>query len=309
MNTQKTISPEALQQQLEQTDAAVLIHTLPEAHYAQAHIPGAQLACVYEVTFLDRMAALVSDKATPIIVYGSSQATMDAPVAADKLIRAGYRNVAILEGGLQAWTAAGYALEGLSSKQPPAAPVVNRFQEGLYRVDTDQSVIEWAGRNPNTTHNGTIRISEGRLEVSNTAVTGGFSIDMRRIENHSLAGDDLQPVLVAHLLSDDFFFADRFPTVRYALKAATLKNNPTLGLPNYTIRGQLELRGVSTDLDFDATLNPVDEHTLVAEAHFDLDRTRWGVIYGSSRFFEHLGMHLVFDLLSFQLKVVLKKDA
>jgi hypothetical protein len=33
-------------------------------------------------------------------------------------------------------------------------------------------------------------------------------------------------------------------------------------------------------------------------AHFDFDRTRWNVIYGSSRFFEHLGMHLVFDLIS-----------
>jgi len=41
--------------------------------------------------------------------------------------------------------------------------------------------------------------------------------------------------------------------------------------------------------------------------HFDMDRTRWGVIYGSSRFFEHLGMHLVFDLISFQIRLVFEE--
>ena len=50
-----------------------------------------------------------------------------------------------------------------------------------------------------------------------------------------------------------------------------------------------------------------DDHGLIAEAHFDIDRTRWNVIYGSTRFFEHIGMHLVFDLISFQVKLVAKQ--
>ena len=40
------------------------------------------------------------------------------------------------------------------------------------------------------------------------------------------------------------------------------------------------------------------------ESHFDIDRTRWGITYGSPRFFERLGMHLVFDLISIQLRIV-----
>jgi hypothetical protein len=35
-----------------------------------------------------------------------------------------------------------------------------------------------------------------------------------------------------------------------------------------------------------------------------MDRTRWNVIYGSTRFFEYLGMHKVFDLISFQIRIV-----
>jgi hypothetical protein len=49
---------------------------------------------------------------------------------------------------------------------------------------------------------------------------------------------------------------------------------------------------------------PLEDGVFVLEAHFDIDRTRWHVIYGSTRFFEHLGMHKVFDLLSFQIRMV-----
>ena len=53
-----------------------------------------------------------------------------------------------------------------------------------------------------------------------------------------------------------------------------------------------------------ATITKTPENGLAAEAHFDIDRTRWGVIYGSARFFEYLGMHLVFDLISFQVRII-----
>jgi len=42
-------------------------------------------------------------------------------------------------------------------------------------------------------------------------------------------------------------------------------------------------------------MNQLTDEMIGIEAHFDIDRTKWDIIYGSSRFFEHLGMHLVFD--------------
>jgi hypothetical protein len=63
---------------------------------------------------------------------------------------------------------------------------------------------------------------------------------------------------------------------------------------------------VFADLSFTTTIAHIDNNALVAEAHFDIDRTRWNVIYGSTRFFENLGMHLVFDLISFQVRIVAK---
>ena len=72
------------------------------------------------------------------------------------------------------------------------------------------------------------------------------------------------------------------------------------------VSGNLELRGVNAPLDFMETITKTAENVLVAEAHFDIDRTRWGIIYGSVRFFESLGMHMVFDLISLQIRVATK---
>ncbi|MDX2479661.1 MAG: hypothetical protein QNK24_04915 [Desulfuromusa sp.] len=48
----------------------------------------------------------------------------------------------------------------------------------------------------------------------------------------------------------------------------------------------------------------VEDGKVAAEVHFDFDRTRWGVIYGSTKFFKHLGIHLVFDQISLPLRIV-----
>ena len=64
------------------------------------------------------------------------------------------------------------------------------------------------------------------------------------------------------------------------------------------------MRGLRAKQEFDTTVNRLPDGRLTAEAHFDFDRTHWNVIYGSNRFFEHLGMHLVFDLISLQMKIV-----
>ena len=162
MEKQATISPEDLHEWLDQKDGPALIHTLPEYHYTQAHLPGARLACVYEVIFLDLVAALAPEKTSPIVVYGASRKTMDAHVAADKLARAGYSDVRILEGGMNAWTAAGYALEGQAPQLPPTTPAIGKLDEGLYHVDTEESLIEWAGRNPNSKHDGSIPLSNAQ---------------------------------------------------------------------------------------------------------------------------------------------------
>jgi polyisoprenoid-binding protein YceI len=179
--------------------------------------------------------------------------------------------------------------------------------DGAYRVDIDRSLIEWAGRNPNTKHDGSIGLASGTITVRDGRPTGAFTIDMTRIENRSLAGDDLQPVLIDHLMSDDFFFTARFPAATFTIRDGRPRDNAHLSAPNMDIQGELTLRGVKAGLDFAATVVQAADGTITARAQFDMDRTRWQIIYGSARFFEHLGMHLVFDHISIDVKIVAVK--
>lgn len=303
-NNYKRISPHALKQEMEKGKDLIIIDTLTKDHYTKVHLPNAGNACVFEVTFLDQIAALVPEKDHMIVVYGSSEKSMDAAAAAEKLIRAGYSNVLSLEGGLVLWRKAGYPLEGDYIRILEAPEMEFRMEDGAYRLNIDESLIEWTGRNANKKHYGVVQLSGGAVTVKDGSISGSFEIDMTSLENIDLHGDDLQPVLISHLRSDDFFFVKMFPRAFFNLKSARLLEKPNLSSPNFKVNGTLNLRGIKKEITFPATVNPAPEGGAIVEAHFDIDRTRWGVIYGSSRFFEHLGMHLVFDLISIQLRLV-----
>ena len=298
------VTPEELSAWLEEKKPFFLIHVLTGIHFQKVHLPGAQNACVFEVTFLDQMKSITADKNAEIVLYGSSERSMDALTAAEKIKFDGYRRVMILKGGIESWRALGYPLEGESVEIADDPENRLLLPEGEYQIDTDQSLVEWVGRNPNSKHFGTVHISKGQIQIEKGNMTGTVEIDMDSIENINLKGDELQPVLVSHLKSDDFFLVKLFPTAKFIINSGKIAEKPYLSLPNYEVDGILDLRGVKADLSFLTTITHTDNDGLVAEAHFDIDRTRWNVIYGSGRFFENLGMHLVFDLISFQVKIV-----
>ncbi len=306
--TFSTITPQELHKKMTDEEDFLLIDTLTPDHFEKVHIPGAENACVFEVVFLDHVEGFIPDRKRKIILYGSSAKSRDAATAAEKLIRDGYGNVMTLAGGLELWRKAGYPLEGSQSGGMEDPETELGVVNGIYMVRADESVIEWTGRNVNKKHYGVVKLSKGEMTVEDGSVTGSFEIDMKSIRNIDLDGDDLQPVLISHLNSDDFFFVKMFPQALFTLDSATLLKKPSLSSPNFKVKGTLKLRGIKKGITFPATVNPRSEGGAIVEAHFDIDRARWGVIYGSSRFFEHLGIHLVFNLISIQLHLVVEKS-
>ena len=291
---------------MDKDDGFVLIDVLPTDHFNLGHLPGAKNACVFEVVFIENVTKMVSNKDQEIIVYGSSGKSMDAVTATEKLVRAGYKNVKALEGGIVEWSSLGFGIEGKEKAIKPPSEESISIEDKTYKLDIEQSVIEWTGRNPNTRHHGTIQLSKGEILVHNGQIGGTFEVDMKSIKNINLEGDPLQPILVSHLKSDDFFFVDVFPKASFTITSAKHIKGATPSEPNFKVEGIFELRGVKKELDFLANVSPTPEGEVKIEAHFDIDRTNWNIIYGSTRFFEHLGMHLVFDLMSIQLYIVVR---
>ena len=303
------ISPQTFNQWVVAQKPFILIDTLTSDHFKAIHLPGASHACVFEVNYLDQIAALTTDKHARLVLYGASEKSMDAAVAAEKLEREGFDNLFILDGGIDGWRTAGYPAEGESVDTPPLPERLLALRDGTYRVDADQSVLEWAGHNPNTKHDGTVRIKKGEIRVKNGKPVGTFEIDMDAIDNKSLAGDESQPMLISHLKSDDFFFTRVFPTATFTIQSGTPRNEPYVSAPNVDVQGELALRGIKAGLYFPATVYQALDGTITAKARFDLDRTRWNIIYGSTRFFEHLGMHLVYDIIHIEVKIVAQRGA
>jgi len=295
-----TITPEDLARRLESDSPPVLLDVHIRDRFADVHIPGAANAPVFEVVFLDEVGKIVEDEQAEVVVCGTRDGTAEAAMAADKLTRAGYGRVSILAGGLEGWRASGRPLEG-ADPEAEAAPAV--LPDGEFEMDLDACAIEWEGRNPSTTHDGTVPVSSGTLTVAEDRLSGRFEIDLTHIRNRSLEGNDLQSVLIAHLESDDFFFTKRFPKAVFELTRGEPVEGATKTELNYAIEGKLTLRGITADLEFAANVVTLADGKIAAEAHFDIDRTQWGVVYGSAGFFDHLGMHLVFDLISLRLRL------
>jgi rhodanese-related sulfurtransferase len=292
-------------QQLIAGGSVCLIDVLPPEDFACRHIAGAGNACVYEMVFLDRIAECVPDTDRTVVVYDDSGTTQAARTAREKLVRAGYRNVAILEGGLQAWQAAGFAVESSVPPQPPAT-----VRDGVYRVDAEQSVVEWTGRNINKRHFGRITISGGECVLAHgLPASGRFVLDMNTITNLDLEDEGWRGMLHRHLKSEDFFDVERYPTATFELRGAAAIAGATPGTPNVEIAGSLTIKETTRPICFPAMIAPQQDGTLKAQAALDIDRTLWDASYGSGKLYERLGMHLVNDLISIELFIVAQKAA
>ncbi len=283
----------------------IVLDVMVPEHFEQRHIPGAVQACVHEVVFCDAVAALAPDRTAPVLVYGAGAGSLDGRMAAEKLLRQGHADVRWFAGGLEAWCGAGLPLEGNAPHVRPDAhpPVV--MPDGRYALDAAASVIRWTGRNDNGAHHGTVNCAGGSLAFSRGRGTGGLRMDMRTIRDLDIADDALRPVLEAHLASDDFFFTTLFPQAALEDMALTPLPSATATTPNYRLAAQFALRGVHRKLALNVAVRSIgDAGGLALAGHCDLDRTRWGVLYGSARFFRHLGYHRVDDAISLDFRLV-----
>lgn len=284
-------------------DGAALIHVLPEEHYACGHLPGAINACVYEMVFVDRVAELIPDKNTAVIVYGAGGGSLDAATAAEKLGGAGYTNVRVFEGGLTEWRSLGLPTDGAGAETGATTP------DGVFDVDISTSVVRWTGRNLFNHHHGTIKLAGGRIEVQRgVLLSARFTLDMNSIACEDLVDTGYNAMLIRHLRDDDFFAVDRFPTAEFVCERAEPLEACTPGTPNYAMHGSITLRGVSRTLSFPAVIAAADADHLTGQAQFELDRTQFGSHYGSGRLFAFLGKHVVNDHVHLHLKVQAKRS-
>ena len=301
MSTITTITREDLAARLATTDSPLVFDVLPAEEFLSGHLPGARNACVFDMTFLEDVEKIVPGRAADLVVYGAGPHDLASRTAAEKLVAAGYTRVTDYRGGLEDWRASGAVVES----QPATGPKPTVPADGTHRIDVGSSKIEWTGRNLTGAHSGTIGLREGQIEVAaGQPLRGSFILDMHTIRNVNLEDSGMRQKLLQHLMSEDFFEVRTFPTAEFSLLKFTPLPEAKPGNPNYEIAGELKMKGASHEIVFRAILAPTPDGLFAADAHLDIDRTRWNVLYGSGKFYQKLGKHLVNDEISLSLKLV-----
>ncbi len=87
----------------------VLVDALPEAYYAQQHLPGAVNLVADGVD--NRAPTLLPDKHAAIVTYCSNRACPNSGQVAARLEKLGYTNVRKYPDGIQDWVEAGLPTE------------------------------------------------------------------------------------------------------------------------------------------------------------------------------------------------------
>ncbi|MHC2993801.1 lipid-binding protein [Pontibacter sp. HJ8] len=176
-----------------------------------------------------------------------------------------------------------------------------------YNVETSKSEVKWHAKKVTGEHMGGLSLKSGQLNVEKNKVTGGtFVIDMASITCTDIKDAGMNGKLVGHLKSDDFFGVEKHPTATFNITDLKPIAKAAAGQPNYNVKGNLTIKGITNPVAFPATVT-VKDGVATAKADVTVDRTKYDIRYRSSNFFEDLGDKAIYDEFTVSLKVSAKQ--
>ena len=152
-------------------------------------------------------------------------------------------------------------------------------------IKTESSKVVWKGYKVTGSHEGTIDIQSGALDFDGDKLIGGnITIDMTTLVSTDLEGE-YKGKLEGHLKSDDFFGVETHNTS--TLEFTDVKAS---GKNSYDVTGKLTIKGKTNSVKFTISI-----YGNKATANLKVDRTKYGVKYGSASFFDGLKDKAIYD--------------
>jgi polyisoprenoid-binding protein YceI len=169
---------------------------------------------------------------------------------------------------------------------------------GEYNVDTQSSMLHWEGdKIVGDGHHGIVNYKSGSVKVQDGKVVGGeVVVDMTTITEKDAGSEEYAAKLVGHLMSEDFFKVDSFPTSKIVVKS----------VENGIVNADLTIKDVTKAISFPAEIS-VSEDAVNVNAKFNINRTDWGVVYGSGNFFDLAKDKTIKDEIGFEVMLTAKK--
>tara|TARA_Y100000766_G_scaffold278734_1_gene285933 strand:- start:1802 stop:2437 length:636 start_codon:yes stop_codon:yes gene_type:complete len=162
----------------------------------------------------------------------------------------------------------------------------------IFKVKKDSlNSLIWKGSALGKSHFGTVDF-EGSLGLSKGKLLSGLLIfDMRTINTQDLNGRSKEK-LDNHLKDEDFFNVKEFPSAQLSIKSFDGKN----------LIGDLTIKEITREITFPASLD-VKSNSIIGKANFSIDRTDYGILYGSSNFFDLAKDRIISDKINFNVSI------
>jgi polyisoprenoid-binding protein YceI len=189
--------------------------------------------------------------------------------------------ILLLSAGFLFFSSCSKAPEGEKTETTEAQEVKESTESAnTLTIDTDQSAVLWTGSKATGQHNGIIPGVSGSfmLDANNNVTGGSFEIEMSTLEDKDLSPEDGKEKLEGHLKSEDFFHVEKHPTAKFEI--TEVKAVEAEGY-NHMISGNLTMKDSTNNISFPAMVNMKDGMITASTPQFTINRTKWGVLYGS----------------------------
>ncbi len=168
-----------------------------------------------------------------------------------------------------------------------------------YFIDTESSKIVWIGRKVSGAHDGVIDINRGYVDMQKQSIIGGeIIIDMKSIKVLDMS-DKYNKKLEKHLKNSDFFDVDIYPQASFNIQ----KKYDIMMDEDTFFKGDLKIKDKTINHSIPAKISVVND-TLIATGIIDIDRTSFGITYGSGTFFEDLTDRAIDDKFTLKFKII-----
>jgi len=171
-----------------------------------------------------------------------------------------------------------------------------------YVVDKAASKVKWEAKKVTGQHNGSILFANGSIVGTGNKISGGtFVIDMKTIADEDIADAGMKAKLMGHLASDDFFSIEKFPESKMEIKKVTAVSGN-----DFKFLVDLTIKGITKPIEFTAKVTATGDK-LTADGVITVNRTLFGIKYGSGSFFQGLGDKVIYDDFTLAFSVVAQK--
>lgn len=198
------------------------------------------------------------------------------------------------------------AKEANTSEAAPAK--VAEVSAAKYTINPTESQIEWKGFKPTGTHNGVIFIKDGTINMDEVNIVGGnVVINMSSLRVLDLEGEG-KTKLENHLkgtvegMEGDFFNVNEYPEATFEITGTTAIENG-----GFNLSGNLSMKGEKHNITFPVKVSVNGDDLVIKSEAFTIDRTKWGVNYGSKSVFDNLGDSFINDEMELKITVTATK--